>query len=245
MKADWCGWMSLIDHKPASVNVDCNARNPETEKLHDFIAIIIHDLGASRNGFPTREKFEEIYSFEDKLEKIANKNTGKYTGRFITNGEGYYLIYTNNTNKIKQKLEGLVKEFTFPYEFVQKEDKDWKLYFDTIYPPAKQKERYQTSVLLRNIAAEGDNPDEEHSIDHGILFKSKEDRKKYFAALKKAKFPIEKYQEFDDENKTFFLEVSVKSPLKADLINNSTDILIDLAEKYNAVYDGWGTALVK
>lgn len=228
--------------------MDCLAHNNKTEKLQSLVVLKLKDLGTERNGFPSRETFDDLYALENKIEEIASNNGSKYPGRFITDGIGYYLVYSNSPEKVKAQLENLMNKVTkFSFDISVRDGNDWKDYYQMLYPPQKDKQRYHNSILINRIIQVGDKPDKERGIDHGVFFHTAEDREAYLKELKKLKFPYKSFQFFEDKDidRAFTLELKVISPLKLDLLNSSTDILISLAEKYNAMYDGWGAEVIR
>ena len=246
IQKDWCGWSCLVEGKPAMNMVDCNAFSEAGKTMQSLVVLIVFDLGRSRNGFPTAEVFIDIYAIEEKIEKAIDEDS-RYAGRVTTDGLEYYLVYTKNPPKIIRKLEKIEKEYNYKIELSLREDKEWKIYFDMLYPSPKEKQKFHNTTLIRKIIQVGSNPEKEHLIDHAIFFNSEKDRDQYLKELKKRKFPMEKYEFFDDRKneKPFTLQISIRSVLKIDLVNNSTNIFVDLADKYNALYDGWGTEIVK
>jgi len=141
------------------------------------------------------------------------------------------------TNKIK----------SFSFDISIRESHEWQDYYKMLYPPAKEKQRYHNSIIIKRIAQERDNPENEREIDHAIFFDSSEAREKFLKELKKIKFPFEKFEQTEQKgiDLPYTLELKVLSPLKIDILNRSTDILISLAEKYHASYDGWVAEIKK
>ncbi len=247
-RSEWVGWFCLVENKPASVSVDCLAHNDITEKLQSLLILKIKNLDTSRNGFPSREIFDELYALENKIEEIARNHKSKYSGRFITDGTGYYLVYSNHVEVVKSKLEELMSKVgNFSFDISIRKSKEWQDYYKMLYPPKKEKQRYHNALIINRIIQAGDNPEKDRGIDHAILFNTSEEREKYLKELEKIKFPFEKFELFDDEkiDHPFMLELKVRTPLKIDILNSSTDMLITLTEKYNALYDGWGAEVVR
>ncbi len=245
-KSEWVAWMRLIESKPASISIDCLAHNDRTSKLHALVILSIKDLGTERNGFPSKEKFDELYLLEDKITEIADKNKSKYPGRFITDGKAYYFIYTNKSEAIESKLKDLMyktKKYSFYVDV--REGKDWQDYYQMLYPPLTEKQKYHNSTLINRIIQEGDKPEKERLIDQAIFFDNKENRESFLRELQKIKFPIEKHELSDNGGNIYELQISVRSPLNIELLNSSTDKLIKLAEKHNAQYDGWGSEIAR
>jgi len=246
---DWCLWFAWVEDKPAHVWVDCAANTIAGKIMPFLVTVFLENLGTERhNSYPTEEIYYSVlYKIEAKISKIANNSYSRYIGRMVTNGKATFGIYTDNYEDIEKKLNKIIPEYVLYHARIYtRQDKNWKIYRN-IFPPKKEKQKYDNSTLIKAVLHSGSNPQKEHHIDHALFFDKKADRDNYLKELKKLKFLFEKYEIFDDpgtEN-PFTLELTIRSPLNNDLIDNVTNILIDLAEKYNAVYDGWGTEIVK
>lgn len=246
--SDWMPWMCLVENKPASISVNLLAHNEVTKFYESLVVLTVENLGTSRNGFPEAALFDELYKLEEGLEALLQKHNAVYPGRFITDGIAYYLIYTNETEKVQSDVGTFLKKsYEYTFEISIREGNNWSDYYKMLYPPVREQQEYRAFLITSRLKEAGDNPEIERNIDHIVLFTDQKSRSAFIKDLEKRNFPatFSELEENSGQEYPFTLEIHVMSTPQIDLITSTIDILITLAEKYEAVYDGWGTEVKK
>ncbi|USD65582.1 ribonuclease E inhibitor RraB [Vibrio sp. SCSIO 43136] len=106
---------------------------------------------------------------------------------------------------------------------------------------AIQKE--DTREIINALLEDGSEPDALYTIEHHLFSED-------FATLEKAAvdafklgFEVLEAEEVEDEDGTKLMcfDASAECALDPELIDAQVEQLVNLAEKYDIIYDGWGT----
>src|SRR5438876_1011236 len=110
---DWCLWFCWVEDKPAHVWVDCAVDTIAGKKMPFLVTMFLENLGTERhNSYPTEEiYYSVIYKIEEKINKITNNSYSRYIGRMVTNGNASFIVYTDNYEEIKIKLNKIIQEY--------------------------------------------------------------------------------------------------------------------------------------
>ncbi|MCM3654588.1 ribonuclease E inhibitor RraB [Metabacillus litoralis] len=69
--------------------------------------------------------------------------------------------------------------------------------------------------------------------------------KRFIKAVKKKGFSIEEESNQMDEEGKYILSLSRMDAVDFDSINEVTDLLVEISEKYEGEYDGWETVVIE
>lgn len=97
------------------------------------------------------------------------------------------------------------------------------------------------------LLADGSNPELPHTIEYHIAGKKFANLEKAAVDIFKAGFEVTDAEELhlDDGSVIFSFDAIKEIPLNLEKINQDTEQLLAIAEKYGLFYDGWGTYFVE
>ncbi len=248
MQEYWELYMKNLEGNPASIQFNAGI-SMEIEELlftHPIIAFVKAKLKEpNENGLISKQEENEIFYLEDKLEASMIKfRIGKYVGRIISNGYVTFLYYVQFTYNWQDFIDFSLDEHQ-SYEITNghQDDRDWNYYKQLLYPTPKEWQIIQNHKVCDSLKEQGDNLHLKRAIEHKIFFNSEDKREDLTKILEKQGFNINKEIESSEGVKgiNFY---RLDKPFYYE-IDELTLSIIDLAEKYNALYDGWETSVVK
>ncbi|WGV99949.1 ribonuclease E inhibitor RraB [Vibrio sp. YMD68] len=104
-------------------------------------------------------------------------------------------------------------------------------------------QKEETRDIIQALLEDGSEPDSLYEIEHHLFAED-------FATLEKAAveafkmgFEVLEAEETEDEDgkKLLCCDATMESVLDAEAIDAQVEKLVNLAEKYDIIYDGWGT----
>jgi regulator of RNase E activity RraB len=106
---------------------------------------------------------------------------------------------------------------------------------------AIQKE--DTREIIAALLEDGSDPDARYEIEHHLFAEDFETLEKAVVEAFKMGFEVLEAEETEDEdgNRLLCCDATMESALDADAIDAQVEKLVNLAEKYDIIYDGWGT----
>ncbi|WED21501.1 ribonuclease E inhibitor RraB [Vibrio sp. JC009] len=106
---------------------------------------------------------------------------------------------------------------------------------------AIQKE--DTREIIAALLEDGSDPDSLYEIEHHLFAEDFETLEKAVVEAFKMGFEVLEAEETEDEDGNKFLccDATMESALNAEVIDAQVEKLVHLAEKYDIIYDGWGT----
>ena len=248
MQEYWELYMKNLEGKPASIQFNAGI-SMEVEKfkyIYPQIAFVKVSLKEpNEHGFLSESEEPEILFLEDKLESSLIKfRIGKYVGRIISDGHVTFLYYLQFTYNWQDFLDFALDEHGY-YEMSSgfQEDSDWNYYQKLLYPTAKEWQIIQNHKVCDKLREQGDNLHLKRAIEHKLYFQSEYKKSDLIEELENQGFKIGKELSSEEGYKgfTFF---RIDKPFYHDIDRLSLH-LIDVAEEYDASYDGWETSVVK
>lgn len=204
---------------------------------------------ADDNGFPTREEGEYLYQVEDAVLEIIEKHGDILAGVVKCDERVHIYAYAKNESGYADEISEMISE-NFPdyvYTLAAVEDKDWEMYFKGLYPDNYEYQSIMNMRLIEAIKNDGDSlvP---RILEHCLYFKIEEQRKAFLTkVIEKGFQKLE--SESNDDSEAYDTEYPYQLVVgREDDFENIDEIvwyLMDLAEEYDGVYDGWGCIAVK
>jgi uncharacterized protein (TIGR01619 family) len=247
-RPDWDIYTCHIEESPAVIGLDLDLRRfaPLKDKPN-AIYITVYLNNPREDGFPRDAEFAIMGEIEDKLvEALQSKLDAQFVGRTYSNGVRDFYFYTGDVTLHDKYISDVM--ITFPdyrYDYGVKEDNNWELYFDYLFPDVYEFQRIQNRKVLRMLQQHGDVPEKERPIDHWIHFKTEEDRSLYWEHIKENGFSLMKEDTTENPEFPFKLCISRKDKTSEASINNVVMGLWELAQQVNGMYDGWETSIMK
>ncbi len=248
MQEYWELYMKNLEGKPASIQFNAGI-SMEIEALqytHPTVAFVKATLKEpNENGLLSEKEEPEILFMEDKLEAAMIKfRIGKYVGRIISDGYVTFLYYVQFTYNWSDFIAFALNEHqNYQISNGHNEDKEWNYYKKLLYPSDREWQRIQNHKVCDTLKKQGDNLHIPRAIEHKLFFQSEDKKDALIVALEEKGFKIKEAITNDDgiHGLGFY---RLDKPFYHD-INTITLNLIEIAEKYDAQYDGWETSVVK
>ncbi|NAW91779.1 MULTISPECIES: ribonuclease E inhibitor RraB [unclassified Vibrio] len=104
-------------------------------------------------------------------------------------------------------------------------------------------QKEDTRDIIQALLEDGSDPDALYEIEHHLFAEDFDTLEKAVVEAFKMGFEVLEAEETEDEdgNKLLCCDATMQSVLKAEAIDEQAVKLIQLAEKYDIIYDGWGT----
>ncbi len=101
----------------------------------------------------------------------------------------------------------------------------------------------ETKEIIKELLADGSDAEAEYAIEHHLFAEEFATLEKVAVEAFRLGFEISEAEEVEDEDgtKLFCFDAVMDCALDADIINEQTKKLVELAEKFDIIYDGWGT----
>ncbi|EGR0412167.1 ribonuclease E inhibitor RraB [Vibrio cholerae] len=104
-------------------------------------------------------------------------------------------------------------------------------------------QKEETRDIIQALLEDGSDPDALYEIEHHLFAEDFDKLEKAAVEAFKMGFEVLEAEETEDEdgNKLLCFDATMQSTLDAKLIDEQVEKLVNLAEKFDIIYDGWGT----
>ncbi|CAM3719667.1 Regulator of ribonuclease activity B [Vibrio aerogenes CECT 7868] len=101
----------------------------------------------------------------------------------------------------------------------------------------------ETRGIIQALLDDGSEPDARYEIEHHLFAEDFEQLEKAVVEAFKMGFEVLEAEEAEDEDGQllYCCDATMESALDPKVIDEQAEKLIRLAEKYDIIYDGWGT----
>lgn len=105
------------------------------------------------------------------------------------------------------------------------------------------KEMQETKLIIEELFADGSDPEALYVIEHHVSCDNLAQLEAFFTDVFKLGFEISEVDEIDVQSDLtmFCADLISESHLDAAVINAQIERILNLGEKYDVNYDGWGT----
>lgn len=106
-----------------------------------------------------------------------------------------------------------------------------------------QEMQQETREIIEELLNDGSDPDALYIIEHHIAHYDFDKLEKIAVEAFKAGYEVSEAEEFEDHNgkPIFTFDIIAEVELKAEIIDAQQKELLPLIERYQGIYDGWGT----
>lgn len=110
-------------------------------------------------------------------------------------------------------------------------------------PELLEEQREETRLIIEELLTDGSDPDALYTIEHHLSADNFELLEKAAVEAFKLGYEVTDAEELEVEDGTLLMCCDVISEvgLNAEVIDTQVEQLVNLAEKMNVNYDGWGT----
>ena len=104
-------------------------------------------------------------------------------------------------------------------------------------------QKEDTRDIIQALLEDGSDPDALYDIEHHLFAEDFNTLEKAVVEAFKMGFEVLEAEETEDEdgNKLLCCDATMQSALDAEAIDAQVEKLVNLAEKFDIIYDGWGT----
>ncbi len=104
-------------------------------------------------------------------------------------------------------------------------------------------QKEDTRDIIQSLLEDGSDPDALYEIEHHLFSEDFDKLEQVAIEAFKMGFDVLEAEETEDEegNKLLCCDATMSCALDAKLIDEQVEKLVNLAEKYDIIYDGWGT----
>lgn len=104
-------------------------------------------------------------------------------------------------------------------------------------------QKEETRDIIAALIEDGSDPEALYDIEHHLFAEDFETLEKAVVEAFKMGFDVLEAEETEDEdgNKLLCCDATMQTALNPELIDEQVATLVNLAEKYDIIYDGWGT----
>lgn len=246
---DWAFYLGNLDDGIGSFYIDLGVAElaPMLDKPN--LAWVSLKMNYPReDGLSSSEEFDKLVEIEDALQAFIVKQFAvTYAGRLTTDGQRDFFFYFGETAFSDTAISETMHAFPeYQYEYGVKEDKDWTLYFELLYPNAIQMQRIQNGRVIDNLVENGDALTKKRQVDHWLCFKTENDRQLFLEKIEGDGFSIIN-QSVNAENIDFpfALQIARVDSVDIDSVNDYAIMLWTIANECDGDYDGWETSIEK
>lgn len=106
-----------------------------------------------------------------------------------------------------------------------------------------EEQREETRLIIEELLEDGSDPDALYTVEHHLSADDFEILEKAAVEAFKLGYEVTDPEELEVEEGDMVIccDVLIESALNAELIDTQVEQLMNLAEKFNVEYDGWGT----
>ncbi|MGR6860607.1 ribonuclease E inhibitor RraB [uncultured Aliivibrio sp.] len=104
-------------------------------------------------------------------------------------------------------------------------------------------QKAETREIIESLKADGSEPEALYAIEHHLMAEDFKALENAVVEAFKMGFEVLEAEELEDEDGTKILccDAVMDSTLDAEVIDAQVEKLVQLAEKFDIIYDGWGT----
>ena len=249
---DWDFYMSNVDGVIGSIFVDLGLINiaPIADKSN-IAWISISMQNPREDGLSSNEESEQLYNIEDNIvNNVTKKHNVIFVGRLTSDGKRQLYFYFDGLDDFeKAVVQSMSKYPTYKFDYGSKEDKEWGVYLDFLYPLPNQYQMIMNARVIRNLEQGGDNLSKERMVDHFIYFGEEDrtniekDMQDFISKIEKQNFKV--VESYQNEEKIYVLHIGRIDKVDYQSVNDYTLYLWELANEHNGHYDGWGCSIEK
>ncbi len=246
---DWAIYFSTIgENQLGSILVDLGFNNTAPiESKSNLISITTFMNNPNKDGLSSAEESSLLNEIEDYfIDLIVSKYNVVYPGRLKYGSKILSYFYCQTTNDFENIYTEIKTQYpNYRFEYNIKEEKDWRAYFEVLYPSEFEMQVIQNGRVIENLESHGDKLEMERQVDHWIYFKSESDRENFLKSIEGNSFEIVNKDKTSFGESPFSLQLSRIDKVDYESVNEYVMYLCQKAQEFNGDYDGWETFIVK
>jgi uncharacterized protein (TIGR01619 family) len=244
----WDYYFCKVDDKKGSIYMDFGYKDIAPIKNYSKAYWITLSMNNPRpDGLSSTEESEKLFEIEDGLLIALSSHLDyKYVGRLTNDSKRFFYFYVKDTILIdKIVADYMVKYQDYQYELDYREDKNWNIYFDFLYPSPKEHQSLLNRHVIDNLKKGGDKLTKSREVDHWIYFKTAKDRQLFLDKIESDGFTVVD-KRHDKKWGEYSYSLHIKRVDYVDWSNVDDYVLYlwQIASETNGDYDGWETQIV-
>ncbi|WP_019415173.1 DUF695 domain-containing protein [Paenisporosarcina sp. TG20] len=249
MSEFWDTYFDLIDEKPAAVVLDMEvSQEIDTEQYKNAFVVRFRLKSPNEEGLHVGAEADQLNEIEETLMETAELINYINVGRITTNGIRDIIFYSTQEEETALASEANGYYHSLGYEmevFKIEEDTNWEFYFEFLYPDSYQIQHIGNHSVLEALEESGDKLETPRKLEHTVLFQNEMMKKRFIKTVKKVGFTIEEETLKKDEEGDYVICISRVDSVDYNSIDELTDLLLEIAEKFEGEYDGWETIVIE
>lgn len=245
---DWDFYFATIENEPASIALDIALADvAPIEELPYMLWASVKLMQPDENGFPNKDEAKIMAAIEDELAAKVKEIDAIQVGRVKSGGMQDLYFYGPTDEGFEDLVLSVMKQYP-DYLFATDvaEDKEWNEYLGYLYPDHYQYQSIQNRRVIDQLQQQGDQLQTPRHIDHFIAFASEAGRDAFLQQAEQLGFSlVSKSLHEDDEDFPFALNIARKDVADWQSVDDYVWELVQLSEKHQGEYDGWGCEVVK
>lgn len=246
---DWNYYMCQIDEQPASYFLNLALAKIAPLTYRPTLLWLEIQMNYSReDGLCSSEEFDHLIQIENQIiPALTTALPILYVGRLTHNHLRDFYFYCEEGININNIINQVMQFYpNYNYRFGQKIDPDWKTYFDYMYPSQETLQTISNHSVIENLQKHGDLLEIARPVHHWIYFKNKDDRVIFIKMVEPLGFEIvQKNKVKEREDFPYQLQISRIDQVHHQAIDTCTLQILELAQQFNAEYDGWETQVIR
>jgi uncharacterized protein (TIGR01619 family) len=248
MSTDWDFYFAKVNDEVASLLVDLGIHDDSPDASKPWLLWVwVHFNMQREDGLSHSDEAESLYKVEDAL-NAALSLTGdcQYVGRITTEGRREFYYYAPQADQFEEAVGAAMQNFNaYQWESGAKDDPEWSLYFDLLYPTPRDWQRIRNRRTTEQLEAHGDTLTQPRLVFHWAYFVDETAQQKFVTAVTSAGFKVTKQDRLTDvkPERPFSVSFEMVHHVDLDSLNNITLPLMQLAKDLGGDYDGWETSV--
>jgi regulator of RNase E activity RraB len=247
MSDNWDFYFCTIDEKVASIFLDLGIADSAPLEEYQAMAYVRVFMNQPReDGLASNDETDSLNSLEDCVESaLTADDAALYVGRSTCDGYRDFFFYARDAENWPSAVAEAMAEFpSYKIEQGSREDEDWVLFFDFLYPSEMNWQVIQNRRVCENLDDKGDAFKKAREIDHWAYFPNKESLEAFEQTVVDLGFKVCGYTGEEEDQNEYGIHISKVDLPTFDTIDDITLPLFDLAKELGGEYDGWTTTVV-
>ena len=242
---DWDFYFCNVNDVLSSIMVNLGAigRAPMARKPW-LLWVCVAMRSPREDGLSSDQEAPTLAEIEDKLtDELRMASGAELLGRITGNNCREFYFYAPRNEGLGEAVAKVRESFpAYLIECDSQPDPEWRQYLDVLYPSPMDMHRIQNRRVLASLEEHGDAHSIPRPVDHAFYFRRDEDREAFVAAAIGTGFSVQNESEEAErtDERPFFLNLVRTDPVAIDHINQVVLELVELAERFDGDYDGWG-----
>jgi regulator of RNase E activity RraB len=239
---EWDTYVSDTDNGPLFISFDVEAaRDDLTDSLGNCARVIIPVQEPNESGGPVPPESDLLYQMEDRLcGALAKQGVDCRLVARLTCAGFRELVFQLDDWKTFRPIVGLWMVENEGYEIDVSEHEGWDFFNDVVRPSSETWLYLADRGVVQNLIEAGSDPKKAHALEfvfHGQV----PELKKMLKALEERGYKA--HRAIDPATEELITVKKMK--LDVDAIYAESLAHQELADAHEAVYDGWGAAVVE